>query len=594
MSGWQDRAVAVPEDSGGHWTDRATPVTPEAPSALLSGLRGLGQGATLGNEDEIIGALKGSLPGALKQGASDLGLYNSKGDNDVAAYIAARDNERAQNDAAHAAHPYLYGAGNLAGGILPAIATGGSLPALAGLGATAAIGESNASDPASLAKSAAIGGVGAAAGGKAIEMAAPYLGAGATSVKDYIANKLAAGAEDLTTFHVRPTAAVAKTYGPDGLRQISRTILNSGDMKFGQKVGQTAANLAETRELAGQAIEGILNDTDATVDPVGLADRIKSEVIDPLRRNSETEPIADMLEAKRQAFLDKHAPGFDPSRAPGTPTTITRQSKFIPQTPKTSYPDGAGQIAHDMQLEFGMGDPVDVEGTQNYYSTQDPVTTPPFKTDPQTGLPIKRIVERRIDATPNIEAMPAAQAEQLKRDIQGGINWITDPSIKQQALRDYSGVVRSSVENAVQDPNFIAGKSGFGDFAAATDMAERTAGLANGGTGLLGHITDVGVGTQAIAHLMQGNPAGLALGAARGLTRGRLSSAGAVTLDTLSNLVRTAPQALGKYAAPLAKSAANGSESLAITNFILGQSDPGYRAVLDGISKAPGQTSPQQ
>jgi hypothetical protein len=200
----------------------------EGPSSLESLGRGALQGGTLGFGDEIYGGGSAAVDAVKKGTLSDF----------VKDYVAARDDVRKGNDAAKKAHPYLYGTGEVGGSILPTIATGTAIPALAGLGATAAVGHSNSSDPVELAKEAAIGGGAAALTGKAIETAAPYVKAGASKVGNYIADKLGAGAEDLASVHL----------GDGASREAARAALDSGSISAGGRVAGTANKL-------GQAIE---------------------------------------------------------------------------------------------------------------------------------------------------------------------------------------------------------------------------------------------------------------------------------------------------------------------------------------------------
>lgn len=57
----------------------------------------------------------------------------------------------------------------------------------------------------------------------------------------------------------------------------------------------------------------------------------------------------------------------------------------------------------------------------------------------------------------------------------------------------------------------------------------------------------------------------------------------ATSLNQLSNLIKTSPQTLGKYAAPLQSAADRGSDALAAQNFALYQNDPDYRAIIDPL-----------
>jgi hypothetical protein len=130
------------------------PAPPPEPGALESLGRGLLQGGTLGFGDEIAGAIQH--------------LFAGKD------YTQARDESRANNASAQQAHPYLYGAGELGGGIATAMVPGlgatGSLAKAAGSAALAGgltgIGASGGKTAGDIAKDAAEGAfVGGATGG---------------------------------------------------------------------------------------------------------------------------------------------------------------------------------------------------------------------------------------------------------------------------------------------------------------------------------------------------------------------------------------------------------------------------------------------
>lgn len=109
------------------------------PSALEAGLRGAGEGLTLGTEPAIVGA-SGGLSDALKGGDWD---------SIVKAYKASRDSENAANKAAQSAHPIASLGGNLVGGLPLALLTGGlgeeatlanAVKSGAGIGAASTVG----------------------------------------------------------------------------------------------------------------------------------------------------------------------------------------------------------------------------------------------------------------------------------------------------------------------------------------------------------------------------------------------------------------------------------------------------------------------
>lgn len=112
------------------------PASEEEISAPHAALLGALQGGSFGFADEAEGALHSPL-GALKGALGHFGVnYTPTNDEDVKAYAEARDVARKQYESAEAQHPNAYLAGNVGGGVLPAVATGGL--GLAGEGALGA------------------------------------------------------------------------------------------------------------------------------------------------------------------------------------------------------------------------------------------------------------------------------------------------------------------------------------------------------------------------------------------------------------------------------------------------------------------------
>lgn len=67
--------------------------------------------------------------------------------------------------------------------------------------------------------------------------------------------------------------------------------------------------------------------------------------------------------------------------------------------------------------------------------------------------------------------------------------------------------------------------------------------------------------------------------------RGRGYQVSAVVLDKLSKKLASDPSKLGKYAGPLMNASRKGAQNLAVTNYVLQQTDPEYRQTLDGLSE---------
>lgn len=177
--------------------------------------------------------------------------------------------------------------------------------------------------------------------------------------------------------------------------------------------------------------------------------------------------------------------------------------------------------------------------------------------------------------------IPAKQLEEEKKAVQSNINYLTDTDAKKQAMRDYATELRKGTEEAVNRANpalgkeFTAAKNKFGNLAAAQAMAERTGALTDNGTGLIGHLYDLGVGQEALRQAAEGSvgKAGL-LGAARVLSRGKVNS-------SISKSAYELGQFLKKH--PKLNEALKASEELSrpASSAVLRQNAPYNRGLLE-------------
>jgi hypothetical protein len=493
----------------------AAPGTPP-PGYLESLARGAGQGVSLGFADEIAGAGGAGVDALQKGSLSDV----------VADYIANRDKYRQGDAAAEAANPKTFLAGNIGGGLATAAipglnigraaTLGGRVAGAAGLGALAAAGGSHADltqgDVGGLARDAAIG-----AGTGAI------LQRGMETIPGLLSGETA---ENLAVRHLRPTAQTARALGPDKLRDIGREALDSGSIKFGGTVGETAAALADHASEAGALKGEILGASTAQASPFDIAQRFKDEVIDPLRGTEANKDLVSSLEKKMQGFLEEHVPDY----------------------------------AKAMAIE-----------------------------DPEArGAAVDALVQSAPKA-------PIQNIEAEKMAVQNNINYKTDPNSKTGAMRNWGSILRDEAEKGVNDEGFDASKRAFGNLREGQKMAERTGGLADGGNGLMGHITDVGLGTEAMHLAATGNPAGLAIGAGRAATKGRVASSAAVAADMIakgaqgikgtleaSDIIQKLQGIPGaaKFASAVRDAAMRGQGALATTHFLLSQTEPDYQQAI--------------
>lgn len=219
---------------------KAMRAPPPAPPSMGESLaRGAGQGATLGFGDEINAGVQALGIKALGQTGADKSLGQL--------YRENRDTFRRENDAAKKEHPYVYGAGQIAGGAPLALATGGGgtarlIGTSAALGGATGLGESTAADVGGMAldagKGAAIGAAIPAAVtglGRAVPAATSALRKGAIdTARRILVNKTGS----LSAARALPAEAVQE-------------VLDSGVIKpFGTSAG-AAERLQGLRETVG-------------------------------------------------------------------------------------------------------------------------------------------------------------------------------------------------------------------------------------------------------------------------------------------------------------------------------------------------------
>jgi hypothetical protein len=293
-----------------------------------------------------------------------------------------------------------------------------------------------------------------------------------------------------TERHLRPTPRVAQAIGPEGMKDIASTVLDSGAMKPFSKAEQTAAKLENLKDESGALMEDMINSSKGTANPVDIANRFENEIIAPLRDVSGQENLIGRLEKQKNDFLAKYAPAV-----------LTPQEQAMVDT----LPSELQNQVKDSLLEAKA--PGGQKGPMN-----------------------------------------ASQLEKQKRIEQHDINYYTDSNLRQKAQKDWARLLKEEGEKVVGDPAFTPAKKTYGNAAAAQDMLDRTAALTNGGTGLLGHLTDLGVAMPAIESLANGHVAGVPLVALRQFLKGRMASGTANVLNDLSKFA-------GSKYAPLIDSA---------------------------------------
>lgn len=191
------------------------------------------------------------------------------------------------------------------------------------------------------------------------------------------------------------------------------------------------------------------------------------------------------------------------------------------------------------------------------------------------------------------------QAENMKRSLQDRATSAykqLDPSEVGEAHMGVASLYRQANEDAIDqgvrasgDPfsealgaQFVPVKQRLGNLIEAGNVADQAASRAARNKSL--SLTDTIAGAAGLAHGTGG--AVMAAGANK-LLRTRGPSTAAVALSAASKLAgmaQTQPQALGKFAAPLAQAAARGADAIAATHYTLSQ-DPAYQALTHALSE---------
>lgn len=438
-------------------------------SPVESAIRGAAQGATLGFADELTGGA---------EAAGDVLSGKAKIQDLIDKYRQHRDESRANYTAAQQANPNTYLGGELGGGIATAFVPGlggASVGKAAALGAAAGLGGSTGDITKGEVLEPALKTGGGALLGGAIGKAADV----AFNPGEY--------AETLALRHLRPTPKVARMLGPEKLSGAAREALDTGSIKFGGTAADTAENIGENLQNIGALKGDIVQNAVGKVDPAAIAQKFDNQVIEPLRKTAENDPLVSQLVKKKEDFV-----------------------KFY---------------------------------------------------------------ENKI--------MTPADLEAEKMAAQGNINYLTDAKTKQQAVRDWANVLKEGSEDAINDPNFARVKQAYGNLKNAQLMSERTASLTDGGGGLMGHLTDLAVGHQGLGLAAGGNPVGIGAIGARMLTKGRVSSSGAVALDTLNKVLQSSPDSLKQFLPIIQEAASRGQNALAATHYLLSK-NPEYNETLKG------------
>ncbi len=548
-SNWRSRAVPATESTN-DWKSRAA-VAPAPEVGQLESLgRGALQGATLGFSDEAIGGLEA----LWDKMSSD---EKSKTFSDL--YKQHRDESRAANKRAEEANPKSYMGGQLGGGLATALVPGlgeMNIAKMGALGATQAIGDSNADNVADLAKDAAIGGVtGAAVQGIGEKVLAPALSAAKgkigeladTSLKKF--GKVVANIpEEYTERYLQRPGEINKALDVEGVAQY---LHDDALPQMREKLSGLSTDAWNTLNTAP---------TIDKAEALGVADLFKQELLKGpkgnLTRTAGTGGAADKInavEGQLKQLMDAY--GDKLSEADMKSIIQGLQSKGWAESgaPATSL---SGEALADLSSEYNR-----FLKTRNpdYASAMEPVA--------QSTQALKDIEKNFINRTnPDDLSKAVRNLNRFDRVNQDSLNIMDDVAGTGFTDMAKDALVKQSFEKAdtAGSRKTIAGA-----------ILGRAAEGALGGT--IGYVAGDHSGTGAAV----GAIAGMSMDKYAGkLVKGLLDAS--ISGQQFANAFKNT-----KFATILSNAATRGNSALAATHFLLQQNDPNYRKTLNDMNGNP-------
>jgi hypothetical protein len=424
---WKDTIKpieATPADSGTpskSWRDSIAPIPSQddQPTNLGDLLKGLGQGATLGYGDELLGALQAGKDVATgDKSISDIGsLYR----------LHQQANQQAF-DEAKARSQYLTSGGEIAGSLIPAIATmGGSAEASlgarmlqgAGIGAVAGAGGSHGTieqDPTDILKDAG----GSAVLGAAVPAAFSAIGGAAKGV----GNKLIEGTEDNP--FLKKLLATYKLSKEQGMNFSGTEAGNDIEQAFGDN----------TRDISNQFLA-----------PLKKTSSEYGQAIDDATENGATLPLDRDLIAKLKAASDVYKGG---AKDPSFMDLLTKHgaSSFNPETATQAFQSLNPREAKNLQLALRQ-----LSNSPTYQSVPEiseaaNSLTPALDQSLPDGV-MKDITSNFVNARKAVE--PVINKGQLDPDFQSkNISDINTDDLGSKINSYLSGLIRQSGDGNVQ------------------------------------------------------------------------------------------------------------------------------------------------
>lgn len=395
----------------------------------------------------------------------------------------------------------------------------------------------------------------------------------------------------LAKIHFRPTPTQMRQLGDEGFNEVANEAYRSGVIEPFGTVNKTAKNIESQLNMTGEQLGSARKQWgDAGF---GVTGQALEEALKKGAKSINLRSTDNALEASLQGIgrdiLKGNLPNYT---GPVRPATITRKSQFIPKGPAedtlnmtreiypTTEPSPAGgskpqtktylttgQSKRILDFDPETGAPIYVKNGFEEYTTKPVIAgtlesnrarpkvssideaikysleneSKLFATDPNTGLPIKRITEKYIPESVPAKVPSDTFAEILTELGRKAYRSQGEPSDRALGLRNMVAEGRAADVAAI--PEFEQGlyasqRGRFSNLSDALNMADKTASLHRGG--LVGRIVDTGFANEAAQQAAEGSLKGLALLGARLGTKGRMASAFGVPAYRASQLPNSA------------------------------------------------------
>lgn len=413
------------------------------------------------------------------------------------------------------------------------------------------------------------------------EALAGPISAGASKISPVVAEYLNRIAETRAAKALGATKAAFKKFGEDSLRKVGRYGLDEGVITPLASTDAMMERNAATQANAMQARKG---------------------VYDAIDSGAPGAPTGGHPETVRPDYSAVNPSEMTPRKINGAPEYTDAQ---ISQLGQASGAAADTNLAAANESGFNPYGKAGTTGSSQYNPMEAAqavqkaagVNSSPLNQGAKSQL--DKIIEAiQMRGTDNISM---ADAQALQEEIQNAAKFDTTRSsgandVAKAAAGAHREYLNQAAENAADQVGGQDFKQTLQNSNRQYSMGARAGDLLeNKAAGELGNktfgLTDTIAGSSAGTAAMLGHPVAALAGAAGvgakkfGEKFGNQSVA--VGADFVKNLVQSAPQSLGKWAAPLTQAAERGGNSLAATDYILQQTDPEYRQHLQSLKGSP-------